>query len=218
MSSAAADDTSWLDVTSTRDADSAVEDDADAWLSITSGVKLTNEHSRAPSMVRNALGRDRVWACDGEYVYFRRKKAHEGTLRRHAKFIETGDYTHVATQDDVEIYKLGPASPFKRQPVALNETQYPNVRRMAILAACAGDYGLYVDCLEELAGRLKGSFHEAMAKQVYEDELTHVSNMIAVRRGPTQGMIDAGVQAVRRRRGSGVNRVLVMPPPNRITV
>lgn len=187
--------------------------DDDSWLDISSASKLTNERARAPTMQRNALGgTDRVWACDGEYVYFRRNKAHAGTLQRHKRFTDAGDYTHVETQDDVEIYKLGPTSPFKRQPVSLAESQFNTVRRFAILAVCAGDYGLFIDCLEELSSRLKGQYHEAFAMQLYEDHLVHIFKMIELRRGPAQNAIDRGVQAVRRARGAGRNAVMVMPP------
>jgi hypothetical protein len=184
----------------------------DSWLDIAPSQKLTNEKSRAPTMQRNALGKDRVWACDGEYIYLRRKKAHDGTLTRHQKFLDAGDIAHVETQDDVEIYKIGPNSPFKRQPVDVTLAGYHVIRRYAILAACANDFGLFVDCLGEMSSRLKGQYHAAFAQQMYDDELVHIFKMIETRQGPSVNAINRGVQSVRSRRGAGRASVLYLPP------
>ena len=56
----------------------------------------------------HGLGKKKIWASDGAFVWFRRKLANPATLERHNRFLATGEYKHVGTQDDVEIYELMP--------------------------------------------------------------------------------------------------------------
>jgi hypothetical protein len=200
-------DTAWLEEPVTEPAS-----DDFSWLErVESATKLTNEHARGKSMTRNMLAKDRVWACDGEYIYLRRKKAHEGTLKRHEDFIARGDYKHIETQDDVEIYKLQSGSPFFRQPVNLLELGFPQVRRAAIFAACQYDFGLFIDALQELASRLKGAYHDAQATMIYNECLEYVFRLIEMRGGPNRMIIDREVAALRTRRGDSRRSTLVLP-------
>lgn len=183
---------------------------------VESGTKLTNELARAPQMgAKSLLGKKRTWASDGEYVYFRRSQANPATLERHEKFLRTGDYQHIATEDDVEIYKLQESSPFYRQNGGnLLEADFISLRRHAVLAACRHDYGLFHDILEEISSRLKGAFHPAEAKGQYDELLTYIFHLINLRGGPSNVAIDRGFQAVRKRRGVGSGRVIALPPRN----
>ena len=184
----------------------------DAWLDITSGgKKLTRETTRAPNMRKSALGKGRVWASDGEYVYFRRKQSNPETLKRHEAFLKTGDYQHVQTTDDVEIYKLMPSSPFARPQRDLTTLDNYNVRREATLAACRRDWPTFLDALSELSTRIKSAYHDAFAKTIYEDNLTAVFLAINMRGGPSQTEIDREVRALRTRRGDDRGRLLVLP-------
>lgn len=172
--------------------------------------KLPGEKKRAPSMQRKLLGKSRTWASDGEYVYFRRKQANPATLQRHEQFLKTGNYKHISTQDDVEIYQLQEGSAFKRGPVNLAALNYGDVRRQAIVAACRRDWGVFVDALQEMAGRLKGAYHESMATQIYNEQLAHVFSMIAFRGGPSPMETDREVAALRTRRGDNRSRVIAL--------
>jgi len=185
-------DTSWLDTPA-----------------ISSGKKLPNERQRAPSMSRGILGKKRVWASDGEFVYFRRAKSNPATLQRHEAFLKTGDYQHVETQDDVEIYKLMPSSPFARRQRNLAELDDYNVRRQAALAACRREWGLFIDALEELSGRIKSRWAGAMATTVYDENLTAIFLAIDMRGGPSKAEIDREFAAARQRRGADRKRLLV---------
>lgn len=179
---------------------------------IEAGSKLPREKTRAPSMRKNPLGKSRTWASDGEYVWFRRKQANPATLERHERFLRSGDYAHVGTQDDVEIYKLQPASPFKRkEPLDLRALDMYNVRRQAALSACRRDWAGYVDALEELAGRIKGTYDPAFAKTMFGEALNAVENSIAIRGGPAKSEIDRELAAVRKRRGEGKDRKILLP-------
>lgn len=207
-------DTSWLEIPDWLDDKPSVR--------IEGSSKLTNEHKRAPSMAKKLLGKSRVWACDGEYVYFRRKKANPASLQRHNNFLKTGQFKHVMTQDDVEIYQLQESSPFKREPENLTVLTIPMIRRSAVKAAVARDWGLFVDCISELATKFKSQRWEVDGKKIspddgyvknlYEEALQYIFLTVWKSGGPLQPEIDAGVQDVRQRRGEAVSRLVTLPP------
>lgn len=185
---------------------------------VVSAEKLTREKTRANSMHKGMLKKGRTWASDGEYVYFRRRQANPATLERHNTFMRTGDYKHVATQDDVEIYKLAASSPFARQPVDLLSQDLIQLRRTAAIAACKRDFGTFVDAIQEMASRVKGAVYSdgrpasgQFAEDLYNQHLNYVFRLIEMRRGPAQDEIDRGVVAVRQARGDHRQRVLIMP-------
>ena len=183
-----------------------------SWLElpqVTSTIKLPNETARFPGAAKKLAGRSRVWACDGEFLILRRKKANPATLQRHETFLKTGDYVYLTTQDDVEVYKLMPSSPFKRKQRDLTTIDSYNLRREAALAACRREWPLFVDALMELSGRIKGQYHDAFAKTVYDENLTAIFLAINMRGGPTRAEIDREVQALRKRRGDSVSALLV---------
>lgn len=181
----------------------------DTGVNVRAGKKLPGERKRAKAMIKLPNGSSRVWYSDGEYVFFRRKKANPHSLQRHEAFIAKGEYEYVETQDDVEIYKLSDASPFRRGVIDLYGQTDSSLRRHAVVAACARDWGLMVDVLTELSGRLKSRYHEAYAKEVYGQHLEYFFRLVAMRGGPTQVEIDQGVSSVRVRRGETRNRVIV---------
>lgn len=180
---------------------------------VESGVKLTNEQKRARTMAKQLVGKSRTWASDGEYVYFRRKQANPATLERHERFLQTGDYRHVATEDDVEVYELQDGSPFKRHNGGnLLEADIPALRRHAVLAACRYDFKLYIDILEEIASRIKGAFHADEAKVQYEEMLAYIMHLINLRAGPSPVQLNQGVIRTRQMRGEHRNRLIMLPP------
>lgn len=183
--------------------------------------KLDRERGRAPAMQRRLVGRDRIWACDGEYVYFRPyryengvrvERANPTTLSRHRRFIDNGDYEYVETQDDVEIYKVAPTSALARKGLYLGEVSDAELRRQVALAACRRDWVTYSDALEELFGRLKNrGYSEAYAKQVAGDYLSYLDVLIRMRGGPSPQECSAGLAGVRARRGEGKGRLILLP-------
>ena len=184
----------------------------DEWLdlpTIESGVKLPGEKQRARRM-QHGLGKKKIWSSDGSVVWFRRKLANPATLERHNRFLATGEYKHVGTQDDVEIYELMPSSPFKRaETINFSELKFYDARRQTIRAAVRRDWATFIDGLEHLAGGIKGSYDPAMAKTVYNDLLSYVFVQIAMRGGPSQNEVDREVQALRKRRGERSSSVLL---------
>lgn len=219
-------DLAWLDVESAKPARAAPKKRKKAKrakkrekvairedLDVESGVKLTDEQKRARTMAKQLVGKSRTWASDGEYVYFRRKQANPATLERHERFLQTGDYRHVATEDDVEVYELQEGSPFKRHNGGnLLEADIVGLRRHAVLAACKYDFKLYVDILEEIAGRLKGAFHPEEAKVQYEEMLGYILHLINLRGGPSEVQLNRGVISTRQARGQHRSRLVMLPP------
>lgn len=207
-------DTSWLDTPDWLEIEPTAR--------IESGAKLTGERKRAPSMAKKLLGKSRTWASDGEYVYFRRKQANPATLQRHNNFLKSGHFKHIQTQDDVEIYQLQESSPFKRDPDNLTVLTIPQIRRSAVKAAVARDWGLFVDCVSELATKIKSQRWEVDGKKIapgdpfvkdlYEETLQYIFLTVWKSGGPLQAEIDAGVQDVRSRRGEVTNRLVTLPP------
>lgn len=176
-------------------------------------AKLPLEQSRFGSMAKKLVGKSRVWASDGQFVAFRRAKANPATLERHERFLRTGDYKYLGTQDDVEIYELQESSPFKRrEPVNFAALRFYDARRHTIRAAVARDWATFVDGLEHLAGGIKGQYDPAMAKTVYNDLLHYIFVQVAMRGGPSREETDREVAALRTRRGDHRTSTLVLPP------
>jgi hypothetical protein len=174
-------------------------------------------------MQRRLVGRDRIWACDGEYVYFRPyryeggvkvERANPTTFERHRRFLSAGHYEYVETQDDVEIYRVLPGSPFAREGVYLGEMSDSDVRRQVVLAACRRDWVTYADALEELFGRIKNRGYDAgFEARVRDDCLAYIDVLIQMRGGPTPAECGNGLAGVRQRRGEG-RRMILLPGGN----
>ena len=185
--------------------------------------KLDCESMRGRAMFQHVNGKKRIWACDGEYVFFRRPRDEDGkvardadgavhrSIPRHEKFIANGDYTYVETQDDVEICKVNPQSSFARKGVYLGEMSDGGVRMAVVVAACIRDWPLYLDTLEEFARRIKERFHGAVGAQNWQDQLSYVQHLIDLRRGPSADECGQGMQRVRQARGQGSGRIITMP-------
>lgn len=184
-------------------------------------AKITREDQRGKSMVRSQFGKDRIWACDGEYVWFRPHKyeggqkvlrANPASYERHQRFLAAGHYTHIETQDDVEVYRVNPESPFARKGLYVGEMSDTDLRRQVAIQAVKRDWVGYVDCLEELFGRIKNRGYDAsFAAAIKEDYLKYIALLIQMRGGPTPAECSAGLANVMNRRGTGTGRVILLP-------
>jgi hypothetical protein len=164
----------------------------------------------AVNAVRKGDGESRrVWCCDGRYVAWRPSEAHDATKERHARFLAAGHYKHVETQDDVEIFELLPESPFyRREGLDLYRAGTWECIRQCALAACARDWPLYTDILEEIATRCRSVGHAGYAEQVFSDHIKMIGLQVQMRGGPTPQECAAGKDNVMRKRG---NRQLIIP-------
>ena len=176
-------------------------------------AKMTLDRERFKSMAfEDVKGRKRVWACDGEFVAVRLNQANPHTQGRHQKFLESGHYEHVETQDDVQIYRLLDGSPFKRKfQFHSGEIKDNDLFLMTAKAAVVRDWPCYVDLLEEMAGRLKARLDPANQKLVWNEYLERLFTNIAQRGGPGQPEIDAGLSNTMKKRGTGKGRVIALP-------
>jgi len=180
---------------------------------ITAGRKLAKEKNRFKSMAVGAVtsgqgGERRVWCCDGRYVAYRPSKAHDATKQRHANFLAAGHYEHVATEDDVQIFKLKPASPFyRKEGLDIQGLGTWECMRQAAIAACKRDWPLYVDVIEEIATRCRTGRDPGFASSMFNDHMKQVFSQIQMRGGPTPQECTAGKDNVMRKRGG--RRIIV---------
>lgn len=186
---------------------------------ISAGTKLPGEITRAPAVTKRASGKSRSWVCDGEYVWFRRKKANPAIKERLTDQLARGELKHVTTSDDVEIYKVLAKSPFHRSARDLTTLDMQTVTRETVLAVCKRDFATFLDGLEEIANRVKNARYTDgkpadanFARELYSDRVNHVFNMIRLRGGPSQAEIDKEVQALRSRRKDGSRSAILLPP------
>jgi hypothetical protein len=207
----------WLDepVTSNDSPGAPVaSDDNDTWLRIESAFKMPYDSVRFQCM----KGSNRVWACDGEYVAYRPvnhtsgREVNPRTAQRHQSFLDSGHYEHVGTFDEVQIFKLLPGSPFRRdnRVVTPGQNLATDMRECAI-AAVRRDWVLYHDILEVVAGNIKSRYDANTAAVVYGDILAYIRNLTEMRSGPIQAEVDAGLASVRKKRGLNAGKKILVP-------
>lgn len=184
------------------------------------------EALRGNVMMGDVRGKKRAWACDGEYVFFRRRAymkpdgsyqldstgARHRAIDRHEGFIQRGDITYIETQDDIEICKVNEMSSLYRKGIYLGTMTEGGVKMAVVAAAMIRDWGLYVDCLEEYASRVKGKFHGDVASAAWNDALNYIHQLIQMRRGPGPEECARGMQLVRQQRGHASGKIITLPP------
>ena len=188
-----------------------------AWLD-TVQAPLTGLENRAEIMRPDGQnGKDRIWWTDGEYVWFRRSKSNPETLKRHNDFVATGDYRHIETQDDIEIYQLQPKSPFKlSRQIDIGQMNRYNIRRQAALAACRRDWQAFRDIMSFLRERINavGACSNTpgqvtpLAESMYAEEYMAVILSIEQRDGPSAGEINREIHALSQRHGASKHKFI----------
>jgi hypothetical protein len=184
------------------------------------GNDFTGLEQRA-SVMRAAeqLGKDRIWFTDGEYIWFRRNKANPATLERHNKFVASGDYKHIETQDDIEVYQLQDSSQFKVQTgrqVDIGVMDNYNVRRQAVLAACKRDWKAFRDIMSYLRERLNNRHQNPkqpgvvtpLAENIYAEMYLAVLEAINQRNGPSAGEINKELMAELQKTHSDHHKII----------
>ena len=210
------DEFSWLDVAD----DAPIEQT----LHVPNVGKLPGEVMQAGAK----LGKDRVWFTDGDYIWFRRRLANPATLERHNRFTANGDYEHIGTSDDVEVYKLNEKSPFKIRPperagaqprvLDLAQMDWYNVRRQAAKAAVRRDWKTFRDIvafMRESLNRNVGQDTESKWTQGFCDTIwaeTYQALMLSIkmRGGPTPVEINAALNGLRVKDGASVGRLITI--------
>lgn len=214
------------------------EHDSDEFAWLDAPVDAPIEHSvhtpnvgSVPGEIMQAgakLGEDRVWFTDGAFIWFRRKKANPATLERHNRFTANGDYKHIGTSDDVEVYQLNETSPFKIKPpdrvggqprvLDLEQLDWYNVRRQAAKAAVRRDWQTFSDILafmREALNRNVGNDTQAKWTQgfcdlMFAETYQALMNSIKMRGGPTAVEINAALNSLRLKSGAAVGRLITI--------
>lgn len=175
------------------------------------GGKITGLENRAKVMRPGGQdGKDRIWWCDGEYVWFRRNKANPATLERHNNFVADGDYIHVETQNDIEIWQLRPQSMFhsKKGPrgkqLDISKLNMYDLRRQAALAACRRDWVSFRDIMSYLKERVLARHlgNTNAGDQEYAEQYLAVIQSIVQRDGPSAGEINRELMSLMQKGGS----------------
>ena len=175
-----------------------------SWLDVRPAVPSGLENRGAGIMREGGQeGKDRIWWCDGEYIWFRRSKSNPETLKRHDQFVADGDYHYIETQNDVEIWQLQPQSRFKSDAVAgkqidIAEMNNYNVRRQAALAACRRDWQAFHDVMSFLRERINATHgaNLAGAEMQYAEMYMAVMASVEQRNGPSAGEINRELLAL----------------------
>ena len=179
-----------------------------------------------PREAARRFGEGRVWGCDGSYVFWRPKRMIDGVftqvanptaMERHERFLRLGHYEYVETQDDVQIFRVTDASPFKRKFGSLQEIATGQLKRAITMAAVKREWMLYVDALEELAARMQseamasdGQGYGALHANQWKEMLAYIELQIAMRGGPTPAECSLNLSRIRAdRNGGSGKRILV---------
>lgn len=180
------------------------------WLDVRPAVPSGLENRGAGIMREGGqAGKDRIWWCDGEYVWFRRNRSNPETLKRHDQFIADGDYVYVETQGDVEVWQLQPQSQFKSEvavgkQIDIAQMNIYNLRRQAALAACRRDWQAFRDIMSFLRERINATNAcsktpgqtTPLAESIYAENYMAVVYSIEQRNGPSVGEINRELLAL----------------------
>jgi hypothetical protein len=147
---------------------------------------------------------------DGQRLYIRRKLCNEGFLQRVDDKILAGEYKHIETSDDVEIYEINDASPMRR--AVMHHLTQKDVERAIIESACKRDFQLYHDACSELATRFRSVNGEdlptEMARTLYVDAMKYLELRIMRRGGPSPFEIQRELAAINQKKRG---RTIVIP-------
>lgn len=187
---------------------------------------LIESSTKLPGEIARRFGEGRVWGCDGEFIMFRPKRMIDGVwtqvanptaMERHERFVRLGHYVYVATEGDVQIFKVTEHSPLKRKFGSLMEMKTEDVKRAAVMAAVKREWPVYVDALEELAYRIKVSARASDGKGAgvlhqnqWNEMLTYIEHLILLRRGPAPEECAREMSRIRAARNGGEGRRILV--------
>jgi hypothetical protein len=189
-----------------------------AWLDDVSAVQ-TPITPTADRMRQGALdGKDRVWWCDGEHVWFRRKKSNPATLERHNRFVSAGDYQYIATHDDVECYRLREQSIFAiKKPKTVDLAQFNDydVKRLAAKAAMKHDWQVFADIVAYIRDKLNRNVRadgwtQQWADMQFADVYSDLIEMVLRRNGPGPVEINNALARLHRNSAANTGRIITV--------
>jgi hypothetical protein len=233
-------DTSWLDGATQAPALPPVPDVTDddmSWLqlpgdiaNITSGKKLAREKRTTEMDKKNTSDKERAWHSNGQYLFYRPKlveKMRRGderhaTQTRLLDQITKGEIVFSHNEDDVQVFKIQPSSPFYRPEFDYASADMPTLIRKAITTAVTRDWGGHLEVLEILAEHFKaqvpgdfekkGPMPESFWRENFSNTVQHIHNMIAQWGGPSKQEMSNEIFALRARRKGGTANRIALPP------
>lgn len=156
----------------------------------------------------------RAFWTDGIHAYLRRKRANPGIIERTAAKVKAGEYKHVKTSDDVEIYEISDDSPLRRRKLDVVDMPIGQVEREIVTAACKRDWRLYYDAVSELTYRYKnGDLPSGTAELILQQTMQYLHLRISRRGGPGDVEIGQALAGIRKER---TGRRVFLPPDSHI--
>lgn len=155
----------------------------------------------------------RAFWTDGTHAFLRRKKANPGIIERVDGKVKRGEYAHVKTSDDVEIYEISDDSPLRRRKLAIDEMTDTQVERAIVVSACQRDWCTYYDAVAELCFRYKnGGLPQNTAEMILQQTMRYLHLRIHRRGGPSEVEIGQNLASIRKERSGW--RVFLPPDQN----
>ena len=152
----------------------------------------------------------RAFWTDGTHAYLRRKKANPGIIERTDAKVKGGEYRHVKTTDDVEIYEISDDSPMRRRKLAIGEMTDTMIEREIVVCACKRDWRTFYDAASELAYRYKnGGLPQNTAEMILQNTMRYLHLRIHRRGGPSEVEIGQALAAIRKERAG--TRIFLPP-------
>lgn len=149
---------------------------------------------------------------DGTHAYLRAKKATPAMKERVAQKVKTGEYRHVKTTDDVQIFEIADDSPLRRKPLDISQLSASQIELAIVKSACARDWRLYYDAVSELGFRLKNELPAGTAHKVLQDLMKYLHLRIARRGGPNDFEIARELAGIRKQRSG--RQIFLAPDQN----
>ncbi len=171
------------------------------------------EHPRLKGGEGKTKNVKRAFWTDGTHAFLRRKKANPGIIERTAAKVKSGDYKHVRTTDDVEIYEISDDSPLRRKHLTINEMTDTAVEREIVISACGRDWKTYYDAVAELCYRYKNAgLPEGTSGMILQQTMRYLHLRIHRRGGPSEVEISRELAGIRKERTG--SRMFLMPAQN----
>lgn len=155
----------------------------------------------------------RAFWTDGTHAFLRRKKANPGIIERTDGKVKRGEYRHVKTSDDVEIYEISDDSPLRRKTLNIGEMTDTQIEREIVVSACKRDWRVYYDAVGELCYRYKnGGLPQNTAEMILQQTMRYLHLRIHRRGGPSEVEIGQNLAAIRKERSG--SRIFLAPDQN----
>jgi hypothetical protein len=167
-----------------------------------SDIRIVQPKLKGKEWAKNPLkGTKRGFAIDGTHAFLRRRTANSLIAERTDNKARKGEYRHVGTFDDVEVYEISEDSPLRRKKQDLGELSIESIEKAIILAACKREWRLYYDAVSELAYRYKNSnLPGETSETILQTTMKYLHLRILRRGGPSDFEIANNLASIRKER------------------